>query len=66
MKLQNERDHLGGNTGSCVRATLIWVTAYDHALIQIAITRGNDFVVPHRQLTTAARGIGKDILSLFS
>src|ERR1700681_1458457 len=66
MKLQNERDHLGGNAGSCVRTTLIWVTAYDHALIQEAITRGNDFVVPHRQLITAARSVGNAILSLFS
>ena len=66
MKLQNERDNLCGNCDSCVRALLIWVAAYDHALIQGAITRGNDFVVPHRQSTAAARRVGKDILSLFS
>src|ERR1700680_4652337 len=66
MKLQNERDHLPGNAGRCVRSVLTWVAAYDHALIQGAITRGHDFVVPHRQLITAARRVGNDILSLFS
>ncbi len=66
MELQNERDNLCGNADSCARTMLIWVAAYDHALVQKAITRGNDFVVPHRQLITAARSVGHDILSLFS
>src|SRR5216684_6743768 len=66
MKLQNQRDNLCGNADSCARTMLIWVAAYDHALVQKAITRGNDFVVPHRQLITAARSVGNDSLSLFS